>query len=305
MKTQTIKKNQINHFNSNTKNQNVMKTKKYSNSLKALAAVVFTFLFSAFLNAQFVQPAPGSNTNLLDEEVRATSSVSYDLNANHTAGDTYRWVVRGGTIDDNGGTLTVTTSGDSSIVEFLTDLASIDVVWDTDITGTPIGSAPGEIIVQKTVGGTCASQLQVLDITMWNPATANLDLTGLVTELCSGELLGGNLAVDLTGAPDLVADGFDITYTVVATGGLTDLLGVGLDGTGNTIQDNDALAQIVLPAGIVNPTAADQTLTITLTAVQDDFDVVGSIGAIATYVITVHPTPSTGEINSSSSLTRR
>jgi hypothetical protein len=306
MKTQTIKKNQINHFNSIIKNQKVMKTKKYSNSMKALAAVVFTFVFSAFLNAQFVQPAPGSNTNALAEEVRATSTVSYDLNANHTAGDTYRWVVRGGTIDDAGGTLTVdNTSGDSSIVEFLTDLVSIDVLWDTDITGAPIGSAPGEIIVQKTVGGTCASQLQVLDITMWNPATANLDLTGLVTELCSGELLGGNLAVNLTGAPDLVADGFDVTYTVVATGGLTDLLGVGLDGTGNTIQDNDALAQIALPAGIINPTAVDQTLTITLTAMQDDFDVAGSIGAIATYVITVHATPDTGEINSSSSLTRR
>ena len=127
--------------------------------MKALAAVVFAFAFSTFLNAQFVTPAPASNTNAVTpEEVRATSTISYDLSLNHTAGDTYRWVVRGGTIDDQGGTLTVTADGDSSIVEWTLDLESIDVLWDTDITGTPIGSAPGEIIVQKTVGGACASR---------------------------------------------------------------------------------------------------------------------------------------------------
>jgi hypothetical protein len=306
MITQKANRNKTNNNSLTLKNQKVMKTKKYSISMKAFVAVVFAFTFSTFLNAQFVAPAPASNTNAVTpEEVRATSTISYDLSLNHTAGDTYRWVVRGGTIDDQGGTLTVTADGDSSIVEWTLDLESIDVLWDTDITGTPVGSAPGEIIVQKTVGGTCASQLQTLDITMWNPATANLDLTGLSTELCSGDVLGGNLPVDLTGAPDPVADGFDITYTVVATGGLTDLGATPLDGTGTTIQDNDAQALIPLPNGIINPTGADQTLTITLTAVQDDFTVAGTVGAIATYQITVHPTPDTGEINSSSSLTRR
>ena len=305
LKSIQTKNNQTINNSLTLKNQKVMKTKKYSISMKAFAAVVFAFAFSAFLNAQFVTPSPNSTANVLPEEVRATSTITYDLSANHTAGDTYRWVVLGGTIDDAGGTLTVTTDGDSSIVNWTTDLELITVDWDTDITGTPIGSALGEIIVQKTVGGACVSELQTLDITMWNPATANLDLTGLVTEICSGELVGGNLPVDLTGAPDPVADGFDVTYTVAATGGLTDLLGVGLDGTGTTIQDNDAQALIALPAGILNPTGVDQTLTITLTAMQDDFNVVGSIGATATYVITVHATPATGEINSGSSLTRR
>jgi len=301
----TQKSNQKTNNSLTLKNQKVMKTKKYSISMKAFAAVVFAFAFSAFLKGQFVTPAPTSNANLTAEEVRATSTITYDLSANHTAGDTYRWVVRGGTIDDAGGTLTVTTDGDSSIVEWTADLEAITVDWDTDITATPVGSAPGEIIVQKQAGGSCASELQTLDITMWNPATANLDLTGLVTEMCSGEVLGGNLPVDLTGAPDPVADGFDITYTVTATGGLTDLGGTPLDGTGTTIQDNDAQALIALPNGIINPTATDQTLTITLTAVLDDFTDGGTIGGTATYQITVHPTPATGEINSSSSLTRR
>ena len=305
MKTQTVNKNKTINNSLTLKNQKVMKTKKYSISKKALAAAVFAFGFAAFLNAQFVTPAPTSNANVTPEEVRATSTVSYDLSANHNSGDSYRWVVRGGTIDDAGGTLTVTTDGDSSIVEWTVDLEAIDVLWDTDITGTPIGSAPGEIIVQKQAGGTCASELQTLGITMWNPATGTLDVTGLVTEMCSGESLGGSLPVDLTGAPDPSADGFDVTYTVVATGGLTDLGGTPLDGTGITIQDNDAQALIALPDGIVNATAADQTLTITLTAMQDDFNTPGNVVGTVTYQITVHPTPATGEINSSSSLTRR
>ena len=282
-----------------------MKTKKYSISMKAFTAVVFAFAFSAFLNAQFVSPSPSSNANLVAEEVRTSSTISYDLSANHTAGDTYRWVVRGGTIDDQGGTLTVTADGDSSIVEWTVDLESIDVLWDTDLSATPIGSAPGEIIVQKTVGGTCASELQTLDITMWNLATAALDATGLVTELCSGEILGGNIAVDLTGAPNAVADGFSVTWAISATGGLTDLGGTPLDATGGTVLDNDAQALIALPDGLINPTASDQTFTLTLTAMNDDFQGAGSVAASVDYIITVHPTPETGEINSSSSLTRR
>lgn len=287
------------------KNQKVMKTKKYSISKKAFMAEVFAFSFSAFLNAQFVNPAPASNANTTPEEVRATSSITYDLSLNHTSGDTYRWVVRGGTIDDAGGTLTVTSDGDSSIVEWTADLELITVDWDTDITATPIGSAPGEVIVQKTAGGTCASEIQTLDITMWNPATAALDVTGLITEMCSGDALGFTVPTDLTGAPNVTADGFVIDYSYAATGGLTTLLGAAVDGTTGQVLDNDATAQIPLPDGLINPTGADQTFTLTLTAMLDDFDEGGSVAASATYVITVHPTPETGEINSGSSLTRR
>ena len=305
MKTRTDNKNKTNNNSLTLKNQKVMKTKKYSISMKAIAALVFAFGFAAFINAQFVTPAPTSNANVTPEEVRANSTITYDLNANHTAGDSYRWVVRGGTIDDAGGTLTVLTSGDSSIVEFLVDLVSIDVLWDTDITGTPVGSAPGEIIVQKQTGGSCASELQTLDITMWNPATANLDLTGLITEMCSGEALGFTVPADLTGAPDPVADGFGVDWSYTATGGLTDLGGTPMNGVSGTVLDNDALAQIPLPDGLVNAGASDETFTLTITAMQDDFTAAGAIGATATYQITVHPTPATGEINSSSSLTRR
>jgi hypothetical protein len=281
------------------KNQNVMKTKKYLVPMKVLAAVVFAFVFSAFLNAQFVPPSPSSNTQTA-QEVRATSTVTYDLSLNHTVGEEYRWAVRGGTI--TGGT----PSGDSSILGWTANLDLITVTWDTDITATPIGSAPGEIIVQKRTGTNCPSELQVLDITMWNPATANLDLTGLVTEMCSGDGLGGNVAVDLTGAPRIPADGFEVTYSISAPD-ITDLIDNSVDVTDAILPDNDELAQIPLPAGLKNisATGADATFTLTITAMHDDFGGNGTLGLTTTYAITVHPTPTTGVINSSTSLSRR
>ena len=291
MKIVRRNRKQINIDSLTLKNQEVMKTKKYSISLKALAAVVFAFSFSAIINAQFISPAPAFNTQT-GEEVRAATAVTYSL-AGHVADDTYRWVVVGGVITGGAGT---GVAPDSSVLDWTADAFSIEVTWDTDITGTPVGSAPGEIIVQKRLGGDCTSELQVLDITMWNPATANLDVTGLTTDMCAGELLGGNLPVDLTGAPDLVADGFSITYTVAATGGITDLGGIPLDGTGATIPNNDEQALIALPAGILNASGSDQTLTYTLTAMNDDFAGPGALGLTTTYQITVHPIPSTGDI---------
>jgi len=288
------------------KNQKVMKTKKYSISMKTLAVVVFAFALSAVMKAQFVTPAPASSANLVTpEEVRASTTVSYNLSANHTAGDTYRWVVRGGTIDDQGGTLIVTSSGDSSIVNWTPNLESIDVLWNAVTPANPIGSTAGEIIVQKTVGGTCASELQTLGIIMWNAATVNLDLTGLITEMCSGESLGFTVPADLTGAPNASADGFIVNYSYSATGGLTDLGGTPVNAVTGQVLDNDALAQIPLPDGLVNGGATDETFTLTLDTMFDDFDEGGTIGATATYVITVHPTPATGEISSSASLSRR
>jgi hypothetical protein len=283
------------------KNQKVMKTKKYSISLKALAALVFAFAFSAFLNAQFIVPAPSSNINLSSpEEVRATTTITYNLFVNHTDTDTYRWVVRGGTII--GG---AAVAPDSSVLDWTENAYSIDVTWNTDITGTPIGSAPGEIIVQKQAGGTCASELQVLNSTMWNPATANLDLTGLLTELCSEEALEFTVPADLTGAPNAAADGFIVNYEYAATGNLEDLGGNLLNGVTGQVLDNDDQAQIPLPDGLFNPGTTDETFTLTLTSMFDDFDEGGDVSASVTYTITVHPTPSTGEIVSGFSLSRR
>jgi len=300
MKTLKSTQTRINQTNNNSltlKNQKVMKTKKYSISMKALAALVFAFTFSAFLNAQFVPPSPAAGTQA-DEEVRATllSTVTYDLSGTHTAGDTYRWAVVGGVI--TGGT---PVGPDSSILGWTADIPLITVTWNADLSLAPIGSAPGNVIVQKRAGGTCASELQVLDITQWNPATANLDVTGLLTEICSGDALGFPVPANLTGSPDPVITnfGFSVDYLwSVPAGSLETLTGGVVDGVTGSVPDNDALAQIPLPDGLVNTGLGDATFTLTLTAMQDDFNDIGDVSASVTYSITVHQTPATGPINS-------
>jgi hypothetical protein len=301
MKTKEIEQKQTNHSFIHTLNQKVMKTKKYSIAKKALLAAAFSFVFSAFLLGQFETPNPDSPNTQTGEEIRSSAtgfSIDYDIFANHVAGEQYRWVVRGGTITAGG---TVTTDGDSSIVEWTTDAHTITVSWDTDLSSTPIGSAIGEVIVQKRTGNGCPSQLQILPITMWNPATADLQDADIA--ICSGEPVGGSVTIDLTGAPDPSADGFEVTYNVTATG-LTDLGGNPLDATGSTVTSNGPTVTIPLPDGLINGTSADATYTITLTSMHDDFTGTGTLGD-DTYQIVVHPTPETGEINSSSSLVRR
>ena len=127
-------------------------------------------------------------------------------------------------------------------------------------------------------------------------------------DICSGEAVGGNVSVGLTGAPDPVADGFTVTYSITAAG-LTDLLDNPLANlTGQTILDNDALAQIPLPNGLINPTGSPIDYVVTLTAVTDDFNTPDPTGAIigdGTYTITVNPVPVTGDIESGFSLSRR
>ena len=290
-----------NQTNSYTLNQITMLTNRHVFWKKALMAMSFIFILSPFVTAQFVPPIPSVPGVQTAEEVRNTTSVTYNLNnASHNPGEEYRWAVLGGTIDDPA----AATVGDSSILEWTADGHTVDVDWLT-VIGSPIGSMPGEIIVQKrTPGSSCYSEFQLLDITMWNPATADLDLTGLVTVMCSGDGLGGILPVDLTGAPDPLADGFVVTYSISAAG-LTDLGGTPLDVVNATATSNTETASIPLPDGIINTTGATTTFTLTMTEMHDDFDGLGSLGATTTYVITVHPTPVTGEINSSFSLVRR
>ncbi len=125
------------------KNQKVMNNKKYSVSIKTLMAVVFAFVFSAFLNAQFEVPSPSNPGNQTAEDVRVTSSVDYDITV--LAGEQVRWAVIGGTITAGG---TISSDGDSSLIDWAV-ASTITVNWDEDLSAAPIGSAVGQIIVQK------------------------------------------------------------------------------------------------------------------------------------------------------------
>ena len=275
-----------------------MKTKKYSILMKAVSTAMFSLVFVTMMNAQFVNPAVANAQS--GEEVRSITTgntVTYDLSLNHVAGEEYRWAVRGGNVTTPG----ANPSGDSLIIDWTSDLDAITVDWNQDLSSTPIGSALGEIIVQKRNAGNCYGQIQVLPITMWNPATA--DLQDADIEVCSGDAIAGNITINLTGAPDPVADGFEVTYDIVATD-LTDLGGNSLDASGSTVVSNTGTVTIALPDGLINAQTADRTFTLTLTAMHDDFQGAGAL-IDDEYVITVHPTPVTGTINSSSSLTRR
>jgi len=293
-----MKTNQTFNQTFTLKNQNVMKTKKYSVSIKTLMAVVFAFVFSAFLNAQFELPSPSNPGSQTAEDVRVTSNVDYDITV--LAGEQVRWAVIGGTITAGGA---VTSDGDTSIIEWAT-ASTITVNWDEDLSAAPIGSAVGQVIVQKRSASACPSQLQILDITQWNNPTA--DLVDPASSICSGEAVGGNITINLTGAPDPVADGFTITYNLAAAG-LTDLGGTPLaDATGSTVLSNTGTATIALPDGLINPTGAPIGYVGTLTAMTGGFTTPdGVLTSDGTYTITVNPVPTTGDINSSSSLTRR
>lgn len=271
-----------------------MKTKKYSSSKVAIMALVLSFVFSAFVSAQFVPPT-ATNAQTA-EEMRVNASTTYTLNG-HTAGETYRWAVVGGTITEE-----TTTVGDSSIYEGALNV--INVTWDQDLPAVGITSTTGVMVVQKYNVAGCPSELQVLDVTKWNQATGNMNLTGLTPGVCSGDPLGFTVPVNVTGAPSLTSGGFEVAYTYTdVSGNLRDGLGLALT-AGGTATGNTAIVGIPLPAGIINTGTADATLTVTMTSMVDAFDDGGSLGATTTYDLIVYATPSTGDIQSGTSLNR-
>jgi hypothetical protein len=300
--------NQINNNSLTLKNQKVMKTKKYSISMKALAAVVFTFAFSALLNAQWLTPDPDSPTfQAVSEEVRYDASglitVTYDVDDNHVLDDQYRWVVTGGTITDAGG---APITGGNTIVEFTANAHTITVNW-SQAPGTANTHVDATIQVQKINSGACPSQIHTLDIDVWNPATATIT-TGIESICSDAGASITDVPVALTGAPDAAADGtgFSVSYSFTIPAGLTVFDALDNDITGTTtgtVPTDDLTVDIPLPARFVNSGAAAVDFVVNLTAMNDDFTGPGAI--TGTYTITVNPVPATGDIQSTSSLTRR
>jgi hypothetical protein len=286
----------------NTSNQNVMKTKKFTITMKTMATIIVAFLFTAFLNAQFVTPSPDSPvTQVPSEEVRTGSTVVYDLdNGNHTAGERYRWLVTGGIITAVNGAGAIT---GGNTVEFADDAHTITVDWD-QAPGSAITSLAASIQVQKISGDACPSQIQTLDIDVWNLATAAIT-TG-TEEVCSGGSPSvATIPVALTGAPDGTVDGFSVDYSFTIPVGLSALDGTAtpVAATGTLTTDGSSV-NLTLPVTMINTTNGDLDFVVSLTAMNDDFTGAGSVAASGTYTITVHPVPTTGDIESSFSLTR-
>lgn len=286
-----------------------MKTVKNSKSMRAILVAIFAVSFTAAVNGQsFLTPNPDSPViQSPSEDVRTGSSVDYSLdNGSHLAGEQYRWVVTGGEITAVNGT-GVISGADNNIVEFADNAHTITVDWD-EAPGTATGSVAGQIQVQKVSTDNCPSQVQTLDVAVWNLPTANItdaDVTGF----CSGDATAGTITVDLTGAPDDgTADGFSVSYEYVVgsgDGSITDGAAAEVNGQTGTETTNAGSLTIPLPASLVNLTGVDQTFTVNLTAMTDDFDDQNGTWTDGSYVITVHPVPVTGDIQSTVSLNRR
>ena len=276
-----------------------MKTIKNSISMKAILSAVFAVSFAAFVNGQAFQiPDPNvPNTQAL-EEVRLDSTVEYSLAGTHNSGEEYRWEVTGGTITS---TAAGTISGVGTIVDFAADAHTITVLWDQ--APSDIAAVSGQIQVQKVSGSNCPSQVQVLDVNVWNPATATIT-TG-VESLCSGASpAAATIPVALTGAPDGTAEGFAVDYSFTIPAGLSALDGGGVAvATSGTVTTDGSSVNITLPATLVNSTSGDLDFVVTLDRMNDDFTGDGTVSG--TYTITVNPVPETGEIQSDFSLTRR
>lgn len=278
-----------------------MKTKNYSSSMKAVLTIVAAFVFTVFVNAQPFQ-TPDPDEPILQtptEEVRTTNSIVYNLAGTHNAGEEYRWEVTGGTITAGG---TVTDVAGVSIIDFTADAHTITILWD-DVPASAIASFSGQIEVQKISVNSCPSQVNTLPIEIWNLPTANI--TDADTDFCSGGATAGTITVELKGAPDGTADGFRVEYEYVAVD-IEDGFGVAQDGITDFVLTNTSSVTIPLPANLINTVAtADRTFTVNLTLMLDDFDDQDGTWTDGSYVITVHPTLETGDIQSATSLGRR
>lgn len=278
-----------------------MKTIKNSISMKAVLISIFAIAFAGALHGQFQTPDPDSPvTQTPKEHVRVGSVITYDLTTGHVGGEQYRWEVTGGTITAApGGTIT----GGGTVVDFAADVNTITIDWSQAPAGA-IDSVDAQIQVQKLSTNGCPSQVQTLPIGVWNLATASI--ADGSEDFCSGgSPVAGTIPVSLTGAPDGgSANGFAVDYVFTIPAGLSALDGVGdpvaVSGTLNT---NSSSVDLPLPATLINTTGGDLDFVVTLDRMNDDFTGNGTVSG--TYTITVHPVPVTGDIVSTSSLTRR
>ena len=302
----------------NTKNQKVMKTKKYSVMMRAFMAAVAMFLISSVAMAQ-IDPTPGTTTQVPISEERSGGTSTFTATGTHAAGDEFTWEVWGDTppVDITDGAVSIIdggagTSASPYVVNWTPDLDAIVVEWADDASG--ITNTNGNVSVQKRLpiaSGGCLSLVQSWDIDLWANPDAAIDPTETDLTVCSGDAIGGSITINLEGAPDDGGGtgGFEVNYDVAVTGG-GDLTVSGPNGTVGvgkieTELTNGSL-EITLPDALVNTGTTAHTYTITLNTVRDDFDPAAvAVSAPQVFTITVNPVPETGTITSTGTLTRR
>lgn len=267
----------------------MMNKMKTNSVLRTLAIVLIAASFSNSLFAQFVGSTINSQLPIVEERKGGTTTYSVP---GGPVTDEYTWAVTGAT-----SVFPAAISGDGSvgnpfIIGWTTGLNSIQVTWPAD--DNTIVDMSGNVSVQQRIPSgtiTCPSAIQSWDVSLWSEATANITTADF--EICSGDVVGGDITIEFTGAPN-----FDFSYTI------TDLDGT-ISAPVNVNGIDGSTATISLPANLVNTSSTDdQYYIITLTQMNDGFTGDGTI-LNGTFTITVHPTLETGPIQSSRALTRR
>ncbi|MBN2521654.1 MAG: hypothetical protein JXB24_00190 [Bacteroidales bacterium] len=253
--------------------------------------LVFIGLFSVPQPARSQFIGTETDSSLTLAEVRKGSIVEYSLQADANPGEEFRWEVTGGKIITSGA-VGEGTIADPSIIEFAADMHTIEVQWLPDDSTS--GFFTGNIWVQKKTTSNCASPVMKQKIYQWSMPTASINRNYTDFSICSGDLVGGYIVVDLTGAAD-----FSYSYSIQSNG-LKDENGEAINTEHHAITTSNDTARIALPGRLVNPsTEASKYYTIELTAMNDDFLGDGEIVSDRKeFTITVYPSVQVGTIES-------
>ena len=232
-----------------------------------------------------------TDSSLAVEDVRKGTVVEYSLKDDAKPGEEFRWEVTGGKIITTGA-VGAGTAADPSVLEFTTDMHTIEVQWQPDDSTS--SSFTSSILVQKKTTDQCASSILKQDINQWSMPTAAIDRVYPGFTICSGESVGGYIVVDLTGAA-----GYTFGYSIKSNG-LKDETGKAINTEFHEITTSNDTAHISLPALLTNPSvAASKYYTIELTSMHDDFEGDGEIVTDRKdFTITVYPSVKVGTIKS-------
>ena len=239
--------------------------------------------------SQFIGTETDSSLNFV--EVRKGAVVEYSLESDASPGEEFRWEVTGGKIITSGAVGDGTIAS-PSVLEFTTDLHTIEVQWQADDSTSAF--VTGNILVQKISAGGCAGIITKQAVRLWSMPTASIDKNNTDFTICSGDMVGGFIVVDLTGAA-----GYTFSYSITSNG-LTDENDNAINTEHLTLTTMNDTAHIALPGRLFNPSVASgKYYTIELTAMNDDFSGDGEIvTSRAKFTITVNPTVKVGDIES-------
>ncbi len=272
------------------KNNKIHISNKIMKNLKGIWLVLvclFVGLYPA--NSQFIGTEIDSSLTVVD--VRKGSVVEYSMYDDANQGEEFRWEVTGGKIITPGAVGEGTISN-PSVLEFTADMHTINVQWQADDSTSNFFT--GNILVQKKTTSFCASDILKQKINQWSMPTASIDKGYPGFSICSGELVGGYIVVELTGAAD-----FTFSYSIKSNG-LKDESDLAINTEFREITTSNDTVHIALPALLVNPSvAASKYYTIELIDMNDDFLGNGEIvSSRKEFTIVVYPSVKIGTIES-------